>query len=257
MKSKILVPIQDHKDGLHEGHRRLIQAAKGLGNPLILIAPNLRELADYFLTGRKITPTKGKTEEDLNKIGVESYRSVYAEITESERLDKLSRAKAYVNLYNEFLCHDMYKELAVVFLMSLFTRESSNYGIFFRGPEVINFFLKHICKLFEIDVCIYKEIVRDEALGVKASGRLGGLKEHEAEIARIPHILGGCRSQLKIGSNLKLTEELNVSYGRPWKLIDIIVHEGKMVDGGRLETALFSFRTKFGLEILEEVTYNA
>ncbi len=263
---KIVIPINNHKNGLHEGHKALIDFAKSFGGDTVVkVHKDTKEWGDYLLKGNpfsSVTSPYIKLLDDIDKKAAKAEITEWKTVPEKYRIRALDKANALVDLYKDSLLIDNYIQRAVIEIASMLVSPPITTGKIdgiIRGPELVGFFLQSVEKLIgRRDYYIYPQIIKNPNFKIKDQGSFDRVfPDYTPQLVRLHYVVEGAREFYKPGLNSDLVKELNISYlKRPWKVKDIAVFEGGLISG-RMEVTQFEFPTHPGSIIIEEVDYNA
>jgi len=258
---------------IHMGHRELIEYAKSLGDVTIVLTPKFRSQVAYLLDDI----TMGYDEDLTEQINSIKELGVKVEVKEFLKIDPethtrtrlLLKAQAMVELFKDELLLERFYRKAVYAVMAYLVRwetgKTRGPGTTIYGPEVVNFFFKSVGKLLgKSDRLIFSKVVKHTETKVRYQGAYdivpSGIRDSVLELR---DVIDSAKSHYKVGSNISLVNELNISYKeKVWDVYDIGVFEGGIVDG-RLETTSFRFPlpdkpgTKGSSVLIEEIDYYA
>lgn len=270
---RILVPIQYKLNGFHAGHIQVIDSAKELGNPYLLVVPKSIDFLEY-LNGRiplpaipKTLPTMGR---EVSKLNVKMLLMDFLPIGEEERIRLLTTSTGFIRSLGKivpaFLTPNCISTIAALHhprKIRGLERPSASLRQAFRGPDIGAFVHAKFANImgYGLSITIMPGVVIDGTYGIKAQSAIDKLDPFQKDaLKRIPQMLISIQDKLQIGNNEELVKEIELSYrGRPWKLKCASVIEGGLVPG-RLETYIFYFRDQAPgghIIAIEEVRYYA
>jgi len=264
---KILIPIGGHSF-VTDAHAELIRYAKTLGDPLVYLIRDFREWSTWVRGGQRRKPTNIVTTEQVEgfkQLGAEVVEQEPAYVDEDVRLRLLAEAEALVNIYADQLIISRYKILATSFLLRRWARLESNPGFshynidaILNGPDILGFFRKSVGKLLGgVPYVIMPKIIKDSVVKIRAQFTMSLLPPdyYEATL-ELRSVFEDTKPKFKVGNNTALVQEVNNSYkDRIWKVCEIAVFEGGMIDG-RIDMMSWLFpNNKGGSLVIEDLDY--
>ena len=261
---KVGILISNNSNGLHKGHKELINFGKQFGDVTVYVIENMSMRNKYLLRGQgtdKYKVNLTKMQEGCNELGVSLKLQPYISISEQARLLYYEKARTFVEGYRKNLISQRYIQMAICSVMIGMIYTQSNQSISYNesnimvaGPDVLSFFYKFIAQICGwSDRKIFKQIIKDE-YGLKESSSF-----YETPISydkdKLRRIVDSVRWRYEIGDNNKWVREINEKYATEnFRVSEVLVYEDGFVEG-RIEVTAFSFVTPVGLKIVEEVDY--
>ncbi len=267
----VYVPMAGKNAKIHMGHRELIEHAKSLGDVTIVLMPKFRSQVAHLLNNITIEYDEDLTEQinSIKELGVKVEVKEFLTIDSETRTRLLSKAQALVELYKDELLLERFYSKAVYTVMSTLVKseigKTREIDTTVFGPEVINFFFKSVGKLLgKSGYFIFSKVVKHTKTKVRYQGAYDLVpSEIRNSVLELRDVIDSAKSHYKVGPNVGLVNELNISYkNKVWDVCDIGVFEGGIVDG-RLETISFRFPlpdksgTKGSSILIEEIDYYA
>ena len=149
---KIGIQIVNSHKGLHKGHETLIDFGKQFGEVTIAPIEDMLHRNQYLEQGigtPRYRLVLGKLEEDCARLGVRLGRPSYIKVPEEQRIKAYNQAKAFVNLYKDFLLTERYtKQIAFSIMPNYLSSVSKTPDLLVAGPEIMHFFFKRITPLW-------------------------------------------------------------------------------------------------------------
>jgi len=260
----ILVPIDGKIGKIHAGHKELINYAKELGTVVVSVTPSLISWYNHVLKGHVFedAPEPAAELSSIQELGVDVFVMKREIFDEQNRLKYLKKAEKMVDELEQDLFIDSYKNALIVGLVGGLSREDKKLNLLkidsvVRGPEVLSFFFKYFAnKLNWPKNVIMPSITKHSTYKIKHQSLLDLLSsEAKIYVKQFSSILDSVQSQLELGNNSKIVEELNYSYqNENWSVRDIAVWEGGIVDG-RIEVMRFLVRSGEATLIIEDTRY--
>jgi len=252
---KAVLIMQDHPQGIHNGHRELIRFAKSQVDELIVgITPDYHKWIRYLVFGEPYRASKKilrKQVMQLKAMGIDHwYMKRKFFISRPRRLLAFKMAKEILAPHEEQLLFERYKTMATAGIMGYFLRsQKRQYDLVIRGPEVVNFFFDHISdRTGWPRTKFLRRIVKNQG-GLKYQSSLKDVDE--ADQAEIKRISDEVKSFLKKGDNFEIINEINRSYDeKKWDMKEATIFEGGFVKG-RIEVVSF----KIGNKTIEDIDY--
>ena len=260
---KVLIPIENHVNGLHKGHEAIIDFAKSFpGTHIVRVLGNAKNWRNHLLTGGPFAPEfiSPKMNKNIEDKGCVAEEVNLMQVYEAWRVPMYNKATALVSLYKERLILDDYIKRAIAMVMGSMAFKYSTVDrndIIIRGPEVNAFFQKSMQKLLGgPEIIIYPNIIKNLTTNIKEQGILDKIPSaYYPYINRLYKVIEGAKEYYKVGKNEKLVQELNDAYsGKPWTIKDIVVFDGGMVPG-RMAITQFIFPAYEGTAIVEDIDY--
>ena len=267
-RSCTTVPMSRHENGLHEGHKALIDIATDIGNQVVVPIVPMDVLYPYLVTGilpsRQVNIDIRRQIQDILDKGAYSLIVPFIPVTEENRLRWLTQATNILEQFQQYIYSPFQYSMALGMIMNLcrYNEISVNpvkYTV--RGPEFHQFLAKAVYPLLGIqtEVIIADKIYKHPNSKIKLQDGVEKVDPlYRDEINQIPALMEGIKDQLHVGANDELVTELNTVYRHVhWKINSISVHEGGIVPG-RLTTVEFIFPSIDGRTILiREVDYES
>lgn len=269
--SNVYVPLAGKSIRIHKGHRELIEYAKSLGDVTVVLIPRFRNQVAHLLDNITIEYDEDLTEQinSIKELGVKVKLREFLTIDSETRTRLLPEAQEFVELYKDELLLERFYRRAISTLMTILVKseieENRKISTSIYGPEVINFFFKSVGKLLgNSEYFIFPKVVKHTKTRIRYQGVYNKVpSEIRESVLELRDVIDSAKPYYKIGSNVSLINELNISYkDKVWEVYDIGVFEGGMVDG-RLETTSFRFPlpdkpgTKGNSILIEEIDYYA
>lgn len=266
--SRTIVPMNKHKTGLHDGHRKLIKLAQDVGDRVVI--PMLYDTFawyTYLLDDIVVSiPEVDNTEQmrEFEQHQVVPWVMPFYEIPLEKRLEWRRKAEGVLQQFYPYLYSPFHQRYALQLTIELIRQiERSKGGVKYavKGPEWQSFLIKALKPLLgsPVQVIIYPKIEKDPATHIRLQGGVSYMyPTHRQELTKLNGIIAGIRPKLTIGNNAALVQEVNASYRkRPWKLESIGVFEGGIIPG-RLESFRFTFPAEVkGTVVIEETNYDS
>jgi len=258
--SRVSVPIINNPDGLHEGHKALIQFAKQYGDVYVALGERVQDRNKYIETGKtqsEYNIDAKKMKQDCDKIDVALVLPDFLEVSESRRILMYNRAVGFMETCKDLLISKLYIKEATFALASSLMRPQTlerQYDFLIYGPEPLPFFFKKIASMAGTygERPIFKQVVKDkDNIKIGSSWKNAPINKKRAR-----QIIDAARGRYKVGNNSDLVEEINNSMlsTEEWKVYEMIVYEGGFVEG-RIEHTAFCYPTNPGLAVVHNIDY--
>jgi len=270
---KVTSPMGLHLEGLHDGHRAVLEYAKQFGDRIVVpIVPQIQHWYTYLSTGRYLINKKySKKELEAFRNEIKEIRALGAfprpfhlnPVPEEKRQEWQVQAEEVIKDFENQILTPAHRQIAIAVtagvMRDLAHPKSGSVKYTVRGPEFHNFVLKYVKEKIHshVEVKIYPNIIKDPVTHIRMQGSQFRIDSGYVYQSRaLGSVVGGIRPYFKVGLNPKIVSDVNGSYGDIWKLKDIIVLEGGIIPG-RLEIVQFVFPKQGGGSIIiDDVKYH-
>jgi hypothetical protein len=267
-KGSTAVWMQTKVGGIHQAHKNLINFAKGVGDPrVVVILVDSKWINRYWFKGDTSIPYSTPSDEQisaLEEMGVVPIHWKHPHLTEEYRISRLEWAKKEIKPYESELILPRKIDIAILFcaMFNDLRPEHSLLGHFVGGPGIDHFFLLDYSKdkgfkKYPKNRVLYPKVEKDPLTGLRYQSTTDLLSKDRFEyLPRVRDVIDEARPRFKKGLNQDLVVELNKKIDS--KLVrfeDIILYTGGIFGTARLENiGIHVFNPDGGSVLLEDLT---